>query len=42
MMRGVLLTSTISGQIISRIGRYQVVSDLGTALMTLGLPLLSR
>lgn len=41
MMGGVLLTSTISGQIISRIGRYRMFPILGTAVMSLGLFLLS-
>ena len=41
MMGGVLLTSTISGQIISRIGRYRIFPILGTAVMSIGLFLLS-
>jgi EmrB/QacA subfamily drug resistance transporter len=39
---GLLLTSILSGQLISRLGRYKVFPIAGTALMTLGLFLLSR
>ncbi len=39
---GILLTSILSGQLISRLGRYKVFPIAGTALMTLGLFLLSR
>jgi EmrB/QacA subfamily drug resistance transporter len=42
MTFGVLLTSIGSGQIISRWGRYKVFPIAGTALMTIGLFLLSR
>ncbi|MFZ0379933.1 MAG: MDR family MFS transporter, partial [Solirubrobacteraceae bacterium] len=42
MMAGLLLTSIGSGQIISRTGRYKVFPILGTALMALGLYLLSQ
>ena len=42
MVGGLLLTSIGSGQIISRTGRYKVFPILGTALMALGLYLLSR
>ncbi len=42
MVGGLLLTSIGSGQVISRTGRYKVFPILGTALMTLGLYLLSR
>jgi EmrB/QacA subfamily drug resistance transporter len=42
MVVGILLTSTLSGQLISRLGRYKVFPIAGTALMTLGLFLLSR
>ncbi len=42
LMAGLLLTSTGSGQLISRYGRYKVFPILGTAFMTLGLFLLSR
>lgn len=41
MMGGVLVTSIASGQIISRTGRYRFFPIVGTALMTLGLWLLS-
>ncbi len=41
MMGGVLLTSIVSGQIISRTGRYRIFPIIGTALMTVGLFLLS-
>lgn len=41
MMGGVLLTSIASGQIITRIGRYRIFPIIGTAVMTLGLFLLS-
>ena len=41
MMGGVLLTSIVSGQIISRIGRYRLFPIAGTAVMTIGLALLS-
>jgi len=41
MMGGVLVTSIASGQIISRTGRYRIFPICGTALMTLGLFLLS-
>jgi EmrB/QacA subfamily drug resistance transporter len=42
MMGGMLLTSISSGQIISRTGRYKIFPVIGTAVMTLGLFLLSR
>jgi len=42
MMLGVLTMSIVSGQIITRTGRYRVFPIAGTALMTLGLALLSR
>lgn len=41
MMGGVLVTSIASGQIISRVGRYRVFPIAGTAIMTVGLGLLS-
>jgi EmrB/QacA subfamily drug resistance transporter len=41
MMGGVLVTSIASGQIISRIGRYKAFPIIGTAVMTIGLALLS-
>jgi EmrB/QacA subfamily drug resistance transporter len=42
MMGGVLLTSIASGQIISRTGRYRVFPIVGTAVMAIGLLLLSN
>ena len=42
MMAGLLLTSIGTGQLVSRWGRYKVFPIVGTALMTLGLYLLSR
>lgn len=42
LMGGMLLTSIISGQLISRTGRYKRYPIAGTAVMTLGLFLLSR
>jgi EmrB/QacA subfamily drug resistance transporter len=42
MMGGMLVTSISSGQLISRTGRYKIFPVLGTAVMTLGLFLLSR
>ncbi len=42
MMGGMLVTSIASGQVISRTGRYKVFPIIGTAVMTLGLFLLSR
>jgi EmrB/QacA subfamily drug resistance transporter len=42
MMGGMLLTSVSSGQIISRTGRYKIFPVVGTAVMSLGLALLSR
>ncbi|MGH9209666.1 MAG: MDR family MFS transporter [Acidimicrobiales bacterium] len=41
LMAGVVLASLISGQIISRTGRYKLFPILGTGLMALGLFLLS-
>jgi EmrB/QacA subfamily drug resistance transporter len=41
MMAGVLITSIASGQIIARIGRYRPFPIAGTAVMALGLALLS-
>jgi EmrB/QacA subfamily drug resistance transporter len=41
MMGGLLLTSILTGQLISRYGRYKIFPILGTATMTLGLFLLS-
>jgi EmrB/QacA subfamily drug resistance transporter len=42
LMAGLLVTSVGSGQIISRWGRYKVFPVVGTAVMTVGLFLLSR
>ena len=42
MMAGMLLTSIMSGQLISRTGRYKIFPLLGTGVMTVGLFLLSR
>jgi EmrB/QacA subfamily drug resistance transporter len=42
MMLGVLSMSIISGQLITRTGRYRRFPIAGTAIMTLGLVLLSR
>jgi EmrB/QacA subfamily drug resistance transporter len=42
MMAGVLVTSIAAGRLISRFGRYRVFPILGTAIMTLGMALLSR
>lgn len=41
MMAGVLISSITSGQIISRIGRYKIFPIAGTAVMALGMLLLS-
>ncbi len=42
MIMGLLLTSVTSGQLISRWGRYKAFPIAGTAVMTLGMFLLSR
>jgi EmrB/QacA subfamily drug resistance transporter len=42
MMLGVFISSVISGQIITRIGRYKMFPVCGTAMMTVALLLLSR
>ncbi len=42
LMAGLLTVSIGSGQLISRTGRYRIFPILGTALMTVGLLLLSR
>jgi EmrB/QacA subfamily drug resistance transporter len=42
LMAGLLVTSVGSGQIISRWGRYKVFPVVGSAVMTVGLFLLSR
>ncbi|MBB4892654.1 EmrB/QacA subfamily drug resistance transporter [Streptomyces olivoverticillatus] len=42
MVAGMLISSTGSGQIVSRTGRYKVFPIAGTAIMTLGLLLLHQ
>jgi len=42
LMGGVLVTSILSGQLISRLGRYRVFPIVGTALMAIAMFLLSR
>jgi EmrB/QacA subfamily drug resistance transporter len=42
MMGGMLISSIVSGQLISRTGRYKIFPVVGTAVMTIGLALLSR
>jgi EmrB/QacA subfamily drug resistance transporter len=42
MMGGMLLSSIVSGQLISRTGRYKIYPIAGTAVMTVALVLLSR
>jgi EmrB/QacA subfamily drug resistance transporter len=42
MIGGLLIMSILSGQLISRTGRYKVFPVMGTALMAIGLVLLSR
>ena len=42
MMAGLLTTSVASGQLISRFGRYKPFPIAGTAIMAVGLALLSR
>jgi EmrB/QacA subfamily drug resistance transporter len=42
MMGGMLVSSIISGQLISRRGRYKIFPIIGTAVMVLGLFMLSR
>ncbi|NEY34424.1 DHA2 family efflux MFS transporter permease subunit [Streptomyces sp. PRKS01-65] len=42
MVAGVLLSSTVSGQIVSRTGRWKVFPVAGTAVTTLGLLLLHQ
>ena len=42
MMAGMLVTSIASGQIISRIGRYKAFPIAGTAVLSVGLFLVSR
>ena len=42
LMVGVLLTSILSGQLITKMGRYKVFPIIGTALATIGLYLMSH
>jgi MFS family permease len=42
MMGGMLTSSIVSGQLISRTGRYKIFPIVGTAVMTIGLALLSH
>ncbi len=42
LMAGLLVTSIVGGQIVSRTGRYKVFPIVGTAVMTLGLFLLAQ
>ncbi len=42
MMAGMLISSIIAGQLISRHGRYRIFPIIGTAVTTIGLVLLSR
>lgn len=42
LMAGMLITSTASGQLISRWGRYKIFPVVGTAIMIVGLFLLAR
>ena len=42
MMLGLLVTSVLSGQLISRWGKYRVFPIVGTAVVTVGMVLLSR
>jgi EmrB/QacA subfamily drug resistance transporter len=42
LMAGLLITSIVSGQLITRWGRYRPFPIVGTAIMTVGLFLLSR
>ncbi|WP_437205461.1 MDR family MFS transporter [Planctomicrobium sp. SH664] len=42
LMGGILTTSIISGQVVSRTGRYKMFPVLGTAIMTIALFLLSQ
>jgi EmrB/QacA subfamily drug resistance transporter len=42
LMAGLLITSILSGQLISRLGRYRMFPIMGTALLAVGMFLLSR
>ncbi len=42
LMAGLLVTSTLVGQLVSRLGRYKIYPIFGTAIMAVGLYLLSK
>jgi EmrB/QacA subfamily drug resistance transporter len=42
LMLGLLVTSVVSGQLISRWGKYRIFPIIGTAVITVGMLLLSR
>ncbi len=42
MMVGIMAASAVSGQLISRVGRYRLLGTLGVAVMAFGMFLLSR
>ena len=42
LMVGILLTSILSGQLISRMGRYKIFPIIGTALSAVGIFMMSR
>ena len=42
LLAGLIIFSTVSGQVISRTGRYRAFPLAGTALMTIGILLLSQ
>jgi EmrB/QacA subfamily drug resistance transporter len=42
MMAGLLVASVVSGQLISRTGRYKIFPVMGTAIATVGLAMLSQ
>jgi EmrB/QacA subfamily drug resistance transporter len=42
LMLGLLVTSVLSGQLISRWGKYRIFPIIGTAVVTVGMVLLSR
>jgi EmrB/QacA subfamily drug resistance transporter len=42
LMAGVLISSIVSGQVISRVGRYRMFPIWGTGIMAIGMFLLSR
>jgi MFS family permease len=41
MLAGVLLTSITSGRLVSRIGRFKIFVNVGTALLTIGMYLMT-